>query len=55
MERRIQPPVQKTIMILRSQLEDAFSRGDLAAAQILSRQIDGMQLLQWRSALARAS
>ncbi len=55
MKQRTLPSVYETIMILRSQLEDAFSRGDLTAAQKLSRQLDGIQLQQWLPALGQVS
>ncbi len=49
------PSVYAAIVTLRTQLEDAFSRGDLTAAQKLSRQLDGIQLQQWLPALGQVS
>ncbi len=49
------PSVYAAIVTLRTQLEDAFSRGDLTAAQKLSRQLDGIQLQQWLPALDQVS
>ena len=41
------------LILLRLQLEEAFTRGDLAAAQALSRQMDEIQLRHWGVALPR--
>ena len=53
MEQRPLFSAHQTINILRLQLEEAFTRGDLAAAQALSRQMDEIQLRHWGVALPR--
>ena len=55
MEQRALFSAHQTIEILRLRLEEAFTRGDLAAAQALSRQMDEIQLHHWAAVLAPAS
>ncbi len=55
MEQRALFSAHQTIEILRLRLEEAFTRGDLAAAQALSRQMDEIQLRHWAAVLAPAS
>lgn len=55
MEQRFLLSDHDTIMILRLELEEAFARGNLAAARALSRQMDEIQLRHWTAVLAPAS
>ena len=43
------------IMTLRCLIEEAYAQGDLPAALVLSRKMDGIQLLHWETPLPQVS
>ena len=50
MEQRSTLSSFEMITSLRRRLEEAYSQDDFTEAQVLSRQMDGIQLLRWKDA-----
>ena len=55
MEQRSPLTARILIIALRSQIEEAFARGDLPTALALSRQMDSIQVQRWERQLCKGS